>query len=75
MHTSHAGICPAHKEPCPCAVPVGSYDDVEYILSMEAPLIDCLVTDCALKPGHAAKFRAFLVSERQMRGAARAGGL
>lgn len=48
----------------------GSYDDVDYILSMNRALIDRLVEDCALKPGHAAKFHAFLLSERQMRGIA-----
>lgn len=40
------------------------YDDLEYLMDMGDAQIECLIADCGLKSGHAAKFRDYLKVER-----------
>ena len=43
------------------------YDDLEWLLQMDESLVEVLVIDVQMKPGHAAKFKHYLALERQAR--------
>ena len=41
------------------------YDDMEWLLSMSAAHVEQLIDGVGMKPGHAYKFKHYLVAERQ----------